>query len=84
MKMVPIIAAGEPAPDELRAMAGEAFERANRLALDSIILQGRAVSADPPPMAKLAGELAAEATAFAALAVTLAERIAAMEARAAA
>jgi hypothetical protein len=84
MKISPIIAACEPAPHEVQAMAGEAFERANRLALDAIILQGRAVSAAPPPMAKLAAELAAEATAFAALTVTMAERIAALEARAAA
>jgi hypothetical protein len=84
MQITPIVAAGEPAPHELHALAGEAFERANNLALDAIILQGRVASTSRRPLATLASDLAAEATAFAALTVKLAERIAALEARAAA
>lgn len=84
MKFSPIITTGEPAPDELRAMAAEACDRAARLALDCVILQGRALPGARAPMSGPVRELAAEATAFATLTVAMAERIAALEARAAA
>lgn len=82
----PIVAASEALPSEVIGMASELANHANRLALDAIVIEGRLHRPALPGEAigKALTLLAQEAAAFTDLTIRLAERIRALEARAAA